>query len=311
MNYVKGKMRALVTHIRRITEVALDRKPAGRDVDVQPGDVFVVSYPKSGNTWIRFLLGNLIYQDEPVTFANVEERLPSLYLYSNRKLRKLPRILKSHDCFDPRYKTVIYIVRDPRDVLVSAYHYAIKLKILPENHPIEDFVPGLLDGSFRSGVLVDPRWGSWYDNVASWLAMRHNRKFLLLRYEDMLEDPERELLKVAEFLEIPSTPARLVRAVKLSSAERMQELEKTQSSSWTLTRNTRLDIAFVRKARSGTWESELPAALIQKIEDAWGPLMHTLGYRLTTTDGEKPVRRQHIDLVRMENLDHPDDPGIP
>jgi hypothetical protein len=287
MNYVRRRMQGLVTHIRRVTEVALDKKSAGRDVNVQPGDVFIVSYPKSGNTWTRFLLGNLIYEDEPITFANVEDRLPSLYLYSNRKLRNLPRILKSHDCFDPRYRTVIYVVRDPRDVLVSAYHYALKLKILPKNHPIEDFIPALLDGTFQSGVLVDPRWGSWHDNVASWLAMRHNRKFLLLRYEDMLEDPERELVKVAEFLEIPVTPARLERAVELSSATQMRKLEKTQSSGWALTKNTRSDIAFVRKACAGTWESELSPVCVEKIEAAWGPLMRTLGYRLATAGSGK------------------------
>lgn len=287
MNYFKRRIRGLLTHLHRITDVALDKKSAGRDVDVLPGDVFIVSYPKSGNTWTRFLLGNLIYEDEPITFANVEDRLPSLYLYSNRKLRKLPRILKSHDCFDPRYRTVIYIVRDPRDVLVSAYHYALKRKVLSENQTIENFIPGLLNGTFQSGLLVDPRWGSWHDNVASWLAMRRNRKFLLLRYEDMLEDPERELAKVAEFLEIPSTPARLARAVKLSSAEHMRDLEKTQSADWTLTKNTRSDIAFVRKARSGNWESELPAAAVETIEAAWGPLMRTLGYKLATADSEE------------------------
>ncbi|MGA8814608.1 MAG: sulfotransferase domain-containing protein [Candidatus Sulfotelmatobacter sp.] len=290
MNYIRRRIRGLATHIQRVTDVAFDKKSAGRDVEVLPGDVFIVSYPKSGNTWTRFLLGNLIYQDEPITFANVEDRLPSLYLYSNRKLRKLPRILKSHDCFDPRYKTVIYIVRDPRDVLVSAYHYAVKLRILPANQPIEDFIPGLLDGTFRSGFLVDPRWGSWHDNVASWLAMRHNRKFLLLRYEDMLENPERELAKVSEFLEIPATPARLGRAVQLSSAENMRKLEKAQSSQWTLTKNTRTDIAFVREARSGNWESELPVKVVQQIEAAWGPLMRTLGYALTTLDSEESGR---------------------
>ena len=288
MNYVRRRIRGLLTQIRRVAEVAFDKKSAGRDVDVMPGDVFIVSYPKSGNTWTRFLLGNLIYTDEPTTFANVEDRLPSLYLYSNRKLRKLPRILKSHDCFDPRYKRVIYIVRDPRDVLVSAYHFAIKRRVLPGNQPIEDFIPGLLNGTFRSGLLVDPRWGSWYDNVASWLAMRRNRKFLLLRYEDMLEDAERELTKVAEFLEIPLNPARLARAVKLSSAEHMRELEKRRSRQCgRLPRTLTPTSPFVRKARSGTWESELPPAVVKKIEAEWGPLMRSLGYKLSTVDGEK------------------------
>ena len=283
MTIVVRGIRGLINHLAKVTDTALDRLPAGRNVTVLPGDVFIVSYPKSGNTWTRFLIGNLIYQDEPVTFTNVESRLPSLYVHSDRKLRKLPRILKSHDCFDPRYKTVIYIVRDPRDVLVSAYHYAIKLGVVPENRRIDEFVPALLDGSFESGVLVNPRFGSWYDNVASWLAMKQNRKFLLLRYEDMLDDPERELARVADFLGLEATPERLARAVRLSSADYMRELEKTQAAEWALTKNTRPDMAFVRKARAGTWRSELPPQAIAGIETAWGSLMRTLGYELATS----------------------------
>jgi len=281
MNIVARRIRGLMNHLGNVTDTALDRHPAGRNVTVLPGDVFIVSYPKSGNTWTRFLVGNLIYQDQPVTFANVERLLPSLYVHSDRKLRKLPRILKSHDCFDPRYKTVIYIVRDPRDVLVSAYHYALKLGIIPENQGIEKVIPSLLDGTFNSGMLVNPSWGSWYDNVASWLTMKDNRRFLLLRYEDMLSDPERELVKVADFLSLSATPERLARAVRLSSADHMRDLEKTQGAEWSLTKNTRPDIPFVRKARAGTWRSELPSQAVTDIEKAWGSLMVTLGYELS------------------------------
>jgi hypothetical protein len=286
MNIFARPVRGLINRLRKVTDVALDRQPAARNLTVLPGDVFVVSYPKSGNTWTRFLLGNLIYQHEPVTFANVEYRLPSVYVHSDRKLRKLPRILKSHDCFDPRYKTVIYIVRDPRDVLVSAYHYAIKVGAVPQNWRIEKFVPALLDGSFDSGRVVNPRFGSWYDNVASWLAMKHNRKFLLLRYEDMIEDPERELVRVADFLGLEVTPERLARAVRLSSADHMRELEKTQAAEWSLTKNTRPDIAFIRKAGAGGWRSELPPQNVAEVENAWGSLMRTLGYELSTVPPE-------------------------
>lgn len=289
MNIVVRRVRGLINHLGKIADVALDRHPAGRNLTVLPGDVFVVSYPKSGNTWTRFLLGNLIYEDEPVTFANVESRLPSLYLHSDRKLRRLPRILKSHDCFDPRYETIIYIVRDPRDVVVSAYHYAIKLGVVSETYPIDEFVPALLDGSFESGLLVNPRWGSWYDNVASWLAMQHNRKLLLLRYEDMIDDPQRELVRVADFLGLEATPERLARAIRLSSADHMRELEKMQAAEWSLTKDTRTDMAFVRKARAGTWRSELPPRAVSEIEAAWGSLMRTLGYELATAPADLPA----------------------
>jgi hypothetical protein len=268
-----------------VIDVALDRVPAGRRATVFPSDIFIVSYPKSGNTWTRFLLGNLIYPDQPVTFANVEYLLPSLYIHSNRKLLKLPRVFKSHDCFDPRYKTVIYIIRDPRDITVSAYHYSIKVGILPDSCPIEDFVPQFMSGCFGSGLLADPRWGSWYDNVASWISMRNSRKFLLLRYEDMLEGPERELRRVADFLKIEATPERLRRAVELSSADRMRNLEQRQSREWSLTKETRQDKPFVRTARAGGWRSSLPSKCVAEIEAAWGPLMRELGYEVGTKVG--------------------------
>jgi hypothetical protein len=290
------KARALVGHLKKVRDVALARSPAGRQMTVYPDDLFIVSYPRSGNTWTRFLIGNLIYQDEPVTFANVENRIPSIYVFSDRELRRLPRVLKSHDCFDPRYRNVIYIVRDPRDVTVSAYHYSIKVRILPDSTPIEEFVPLFMSGNFGSGLLADPRWGSWYDNVASWLAMRHNRRFLLLRYEDMLEDPGRELAKLARFLNIDAAPERLSRAVELSSAERMRELEGSQADHWQLTKGTRPDKKFVRKAKAGGWRDELPAKSAAEIEAGWGSLMRTLGYELAIPPSAAPTEMMFSEL---------------
>lgn len=252
---------------------------------VRPGDLFIVSYPKSGNTWTRFLLGNLIYPNEPMTFSNIEYRIPSIYNFSDRQLQRLPRVFKSHDCFDPRYKQVICIVRDPRDVTVSAYHYSIKVGILPEDCPIQEFVPLFMSGEFGAGLLANPRWGSWYINVRSWLAMRQHLRFLLLRYEDMLAQPGAQLMRVAEFLHIDATPERLNRAVELSSANKMRKMETEQSKDWNLTRNSRQDKPFVRAAKKGSWKDELPPQSVAEIETGWGDLMQTLGYELTTRVG--------------------------
>src|SRR6266446_2264927 len=94
------KIKVGLQHLRSTWDFLWHRIPAGRQMTVQPGDLFIVSYPRSGNTWTRFLIGNLIYLDEPITFSNMESRIPSLYLFSDRQLRRLPRIFKSHDCFD-------------------------------------------------------------------------------------------------------------------------------------------------------------------------------------------------------------------
>jgi hypothetical protein len=267
--------------LREASEILLGRKVAGRYLTVFPDDVFLVSYPRSGNTWARFLIGNLVHQDEAVTFKNVESRIPEIYLFPDRRLRQLPhpRMLKSHECFDPRYKRIIYIVRDPRDVAISYYHYAIKLDWIDQHCPIEEFVPRFVAAEFD----IRAKWAaSWSDHVMSWVSMRsQNADFLLLRYEDMIQNTEQELSRVASFLAFEPTAERLTRAVKLSSANRMRDLEKREAQEWQLTQNTRQDKPFVRAASSGNWKQALPTGSVALIESAWAPAMRSLGYVLS------------------------------
>ena len=274
-------MRSLKTriadYVKAVGTVATGRVVAGRRLTVFADDVFIVSYPKSGNTWTRFLIGNLVHQDEPVTFANVEYRVPSIYAHPDRTLRRLPRLLKSHECFDPRYRKIIYIVRDPRDVAVSCYHYYIKMGWLSETCSLHDFVPRFIVPEFEIN------FGSWSENVMSWVSMRqHTDTFLFFRYEDMLRQPEAELARVASFLNIEPTPARLGRAVTLSAADRMRELEKKEGDKWTLIKDTRKDKPFVREAKSGGWRKVLRTESVAQIEVAWGSVMERFGYELST-----------------------------
>ena len=263
--------------IQHAFRVLLGKNPARRALTVMPGDVFIVSYPKSGNTWTRFLIGNLVHPTEPVTFANVEEILPSIYVHPDRVLRRLPRILKSHEAFDPRYPKVIYIVRDPRDVSVSYYHYCRKRGWINEGCTIAEFVPRFLAAEFEI------HFGTWADNVMSWVALRSgNPNFLLLRYEDMIAQSDVELAKVARFLGIEATPELIARAVALSSADRMRELEKKEGDSWALTKGTRKDVPFIRAAKAGGWRNSISPAEVEKIETQWGEVMTRVGYQLST-----------------------------
>lgn len=272
--------------------VLTGRQLAGRGVTVYPDDVFLVSYPRSGNTWTRFLLGNLLYPDAPVTFSNIESRIPEIYFNRDRVLRELPRprMLKSHESFQPHYPHVIYVVRDPRDVAISFYHHNVKARNITDDYPLNSFVPRFIAGEF------DQRFGSWRDNVLSWVSLRgENPNFMMLRYEDMKRDAAGALLHVVAFLEhcsfrkIDSSPEALRQAIELSSPERMRTLEKEEAANWVLTKSTRSDKPFVRTAKAGGWKSQLAPESVEAIESAWGDLMQSLGYELSSGSKAVPV----------------------
>ncbi len=271
-------------HLSRVSDVLFRRLRIERDITIFLDDIFLTSYPRSGNTWTRFLVGNLVHTEEAVTFLNVERLVPDMYKHGDHYLRHLPRprILKSHEVFDPRYKKVIYIVRDPRDVAISNYHWEMKQRAVSEACPIEEFLPQWIEGK------VWDRLGNWGDHVTSWLSTRGERDgFVILRYEDLIKDPARELIKVANLLGIEPTKERLARAAELSSADRMRKLEETQGKKWVQTRYTRQDKPFVRKASSGGWKSVLPPQSVEQIEAAWGHRMISLGYPLTSGAASK------------------------
>lgn len=75
----------------KIARIALGKELAGRQYTPFSDDVCLVAYPKSGNTWLRFLVGNLVHSEDPVTFANIESFVPSIYHNPDRILRRIPR----------------------------------------------------------------------------------------------------------------------------------------------------------------------------------------------------------------------------
>ena len=66
-------------HLSRVSDVLFRKLRIERDITIFPDDVFLTSYPRSGNTWTRFLIGNLIHQNETVTFLSVERLVPDMY----------------------------------------------------------------------------------------------------------------------------------------------------------------------------------------------------------------------------------------
>lgn len=259
--------------LQRIRSEVRDQASAGRNVMVRPQDIWLVSYPKSGNTWTRFLLAHLVYKGERIGFDNIEALVPDIYQHSEYHLQSMgsPRYLKSHEYFDPRYKRIILVVRDPRDIAVSYYYYKIKMGE-DDGMSMSDFVSRFIDGALGT-------FGSWGENIGSWLGSRWgDHDVLLLRYEDMLEDTAAAIKKMARFLYIEVTEEEVLAVAEKCSFGSMRDLERTQGMHWKPLKQSRQDKMFIRSGKSGDWRTELRDDQAELISKSWKWQMEQLGY---------------------------------
>jgi len=265
----------IINRIKLAAKVILGSRIAGREVKLFPDDVMVTSYPKSGNTWTRFLIANLI-TDKDVTFKNIEEIIPDIYQWGEKYLGSVtkPRVLKSHEYFDPRCKKIIYIVRDPRDVAVSYWYHQLKFGSISEGVMMDDFVDKFIAGK------LDP-FGSWGQNVGSWLgASEGDENFLLIRYEDLLKNSMSTMELISAFLNLNHSPERIAQAIERSSLSNMKSMEKLQASDWKVLnkKHHKKDMPFVRQGKEGGWKNTLSDMSAARMEQRWGTLMRRLGY---------------------------------
>ncbi|MBV8974012.1 MAG: sulfotransferase domain-containing protein [Sinobacteraceae bacterium] len=270
--------------IKYIASYLLGTDIAGRNLRVFPDDTFIASYPRSGNTWTRFLLANLMHPQHSITFANIEAFIPDATALSSRQLKRAqrPRLIKTHEYFEPRYRKVIYLVRDPRDVALSLYNFRRKYRSVDDSCPIERYVAE----RFLPGDL-DVSWG---EHVGSWLGTRMNQPgFLLVRYEDLLQEPLRELGRLAEFLGVSASTETLALAIERSSANRLRQLEKSEHEAWVTTKGKRADVPFIAEAVAGAWKQKLPTPSVALIESAWGHLMNSLGYETSVRSSLRAI----------------------
>lgn len=181
-------------------------------------DMFLVSYPKSGNTWLRFLIGNYI-TDGNCNLDNVRTIIPPIDRKIDIEYDKLkrPRIFKSHFLYRREFKNVIYITRDPRDVAVSYYFYNLRRMNMDKDTSFSEFVE-----MFNSGNLG---FCSWKTHVNSWLNNKKDR-LLLVKYEDLHSNPIRELEKIVKFMDLEVVPEKLIKAVNESSFDKLSSNEK-------------------------------------------------------------------------------------
>jgi alcohol sulfotransferase len=204
---------------------------------LQKADIVVVSFGKSGRTWLRVMVSHLFR----VMYQLPENAILGFDNFHNLN-RAVPRIFFTHDNYikdftgdfetkQPFYgKRVVLLARDPRDVAVSQF-FQWKFRIKPtkvaiNNYPpmgsdisLFDFVTGDNGGSMKA---VTDYLNQWAREAAK---VEH---FHLLRYEDLRAQPHRELRRLLDFMQVDATEDHVNAAVEYSSYENMKKMESKQ-----------------------------------------------------------------------------------
>jgi hypothetical protein len=239
---------------------------------IRPTDVFIVTYPKSGTTWLRFMVANVIHSaPEAVNLKNQEEVVPDINqtYFSRTPLHAYsslpdPRFFVLHAPYDPALRRTIYIMRDPRDTMVSYYHHH-RLTVPNRNRTLIEFLQG------------QKQWPcSWEEHVRGWFRHRSDPGILIIRYEEMHRDKEGVLRRVLDFSGVKYTDAHIERAHANSDIKRMRALE--ESFGMTKVAPVGNEERFVRKGKPGGWREELNPEEQEVLQRVYGPLAGEFGF---------------------------------
>jgi hypothetical protein len=264
------------TAFRRVSGRARFRR------SIRPSDVFIVTFPKSGTNWVGFLLA-LVAADRAtgskteITLGESsdwvrgvnEEYSGGRPLLEDPRLGE-PRVFKIHAPCDPIFPRVIYVVRDPRDVMVS-YYYHNRRKKLKFEISIDEY------------VARNDTWPcDWGDHVAGWLSRADQDDVLIIRYEDLKENTQASFRRIVDFCGLDLSDEQLTDYIERSSFDRMSKAEEAvrELEAAAGVTEARDDLRFMRRGVVGDWKTELSAESVRLIEERYGDLMASLGYDL-------------------------------
>ncbi len=240
---------------------------------LRTNDVFIGSFPRSGTYWFRFQLFEIL-TGNTADFGLINQSLP----WIGRQDQALPvlpgggRLINTHERYRPEYKKAIYLIRDVRDVVLSAFAVD-KGRGLFGCSDLSAMEPYLI--RFLTGEAIP--FGSWQDHVRSWLEspLAKNGNLLVIRYEDMREDPAGILARVVKFLGISAHPHRIRKAIESNSLEKMRAKEDKAK---TVPKASCEDARFVRKGEVGGWRNNLPGSLLEIVQQQAGEALALAGY---------------------------------
>jgi hypothetical protein len=274
------------------------------------GIVWLASYPKSGNTWMRVFLSNLLVNGEsPVninalrvnrlsqdrsvfdeisgidsidlTSEEIDYLRPEVYRYlavnSKEKL-----FIKCHDAytflpngrpiFPPEISKAIYIVRNPLDVAVSySFHIEESIDNIITYMNDENYFIGVSAG--KGAPVLNQRLLTWSKNVESWVDAT-NIEVHVVRYEDMKAKPAETFTEIARFAGLQSDEAGIFRAIQFSDF-RLLKSQEQQHGFGEMKLGQR---SFFREGRSGGWREYLNDIQVERIIQDHRYMMQRFGY---------------------------------
>ncbi|NWW49210.1 ST1C1 Sulfotransferase, partial [Pedionomus torquatus] len=245
----------------------------------RPDDLLIATYAKAGTTWTQEIVDMIqqnadvekckrdttyrrhpflewCLQGPPETSLELAEAMPS------------PRTIKTHlpvqlvpPSFWEQNCKIIYVARNAKDNLVSYYHFHRMNKGLPDPGTWEEFM-----GKFMAGKVL---WGSWYDHVKGWWKAKDKHRILYLFYEDMKENPKREIQKIVKFLEKDMNEETLNKIVHHTSFEIMKENPMTNYTKEFQGIMDHSVSPFMRKGVVGDWKNYFTVAQNQKFDEVY------------------------------------------
>ncbi|MCO7227301.1 sulfotransferase domain-containing protein [Pleionea sp. CnH1-48] len=271
---------------------------------------WLASYPKSGNTWLRVFLGNLLAKNNHSALKNIEKApiascrslldeaigYDSSYL-TNEEINKLRpeveqywanqethwKFRKVHDAYtysddgkpmisDSTLNGAIYIVRNPLDICISlAYHLGHK-DIDKSIQQMADPNFSLASSNKNYNKQLPQQLSTWSEHVRSWINTKEINVHII-RYEDMQAFPVSTFKKAAHFCGLNASTKEIEQAVKKSQFSALQEEEQSEGFNEQVNSS-----AFFRSGRSGNWKSVLSDFQINKMIENHYDVMSHFGY---------------------------------